>query len=234
MNELKNSNCVIVLAQGRSGSTLLLRVLNEIEGYNICGENHGAIRKLYEFNQLLQETTKIVPKQNGRFYTYEELMNLPKYSDSYSGFEWYNVYQIESIQEKLRELIFEMFNPERKFKVWGFKEIRFGGETTKYYKRFENELNFLKNLFPKTKFIFLTRDIEQLLKSAWWSKNPDTSRKILEKQEIFFDKYYQNNADFCYSITYHDLVKNTEVLYNMYEFLGESFDLDKYKTVLSR
>ena len=234
MKQLIESNCVILLAQGRSGSTLLLRLLNQIEGYNICGENHAAIRSLYEFHRRIENTTKKVPKKNGVFRSYEKLLDLPKKGGSYSGFEWYNVYKLESIQEKLRELIVEMFNPERKFKVWGFKEIRFGGQTTNRYKGFENELNFLKKLFPKTKFIFLTRDIEQLLKSGWWSDNPEKSREIIERQKIFFDNYCQNNAEFSYSITYHDLTSNTKKLHKMYDFLGELFEPDQYKAVISR
>ena len=243
MNELKNSNCVFVVAQGRSGSTLLLRLLNEIEGYNICGENYGAISKLCAFYQSIIDTmveaSKRIPKDDNsgfkkkdKFLTYEELLSLPNPNNSYSGFEWYNVYNIESVKEKLRELIFEIFNSQGKYSVWGFKEIRFGNATS--YDVFRKELDFLKELFPHAKFIFNTRNLEKMLQSAWWAENKEKSRQILEKQSQFFEKYSANNPEFTYQLTYEDLINNSKNLNDMYQFLGEPFELEKYKAVLSR
>lgn len=242
MNQFNESNCLFVVAQGRSGSTLLLKLLNNIEGYNICGENYGAISNLAGFYQSILKTTTMVPKKEGKFCSYEELINLPKQKilsspkeiKDYSGFEWYNIYNIESIENKLQELIIDLFNPEKKFKVWGFKEIRFGIENTENYTTFSDELNFIKKLFPKAKFLFLTRNIESLLKSAWWAENPEKSREKLEKQQFLFQEYHNNNIQFSYSITYNDLINNTKVLHGMYDFLGEEFELNKYQNLIKR
>ncbi|MBW4636136.1 MAG: glycosyltransferase [Iphinoe sp. HA4291-MV1] len=247
-NELRDSRCVFVVAQGRSGSTLLLRLLNEIEGYNICGENFAAISQLSTFYQSLIKATKTISHHQGNFFTYEELLSFPKQTNStYSRFEWYNVYNIEDIKEKLRELIVQLYNPERKFRVWGFKEIRFGmnisfershnnllDQEISSYETFQRDLDFLKEVFPNCKFIFHTRRIQELVKSAWWAKNPQKSQEILKEQERFFAEYSHENAEFSYYLTYDDLVNNTHTLQGMYKFLGEAFDIDKYKAVLSR
>jgi hypothetical protein len=233
LSNLEESRCVFLITQGRSGSTLLLRLVNEIDGYNICGENKGALGELYKFYEAIVETEKKVLKNSeGQFMSYKNLIDRTNKSKNHSGFEWYNVFKIELIDRKLRELIFEMFNSHQTCEVWGFKEIRYGSRTT--YSRFKEELNFLKLLFPQAKFIFNTREIEEIVKSGWWSKNPDTSRKILAKQQTFFEKYQTQYPDYTYAVTYHDVIHNTNRLQEMYTFLGADFDLEKYQSVLAR
>lgn len=244
MNELKNSQCLFLITQPRSGSTLLMRLINTIEGYNICGENKGALVELSKFYQSLLFTANmgLDLKNNTKkyydhfetdncFLTYNELLNRPKVKKEFSGFEWYNKFNLESIQEKLRELIIEMFNPEKKSIVWGFKEIRYGKES---YKEFENELLILKELFPLAKFIFNTRKLEDAIQSAWLAQNPDESRQMLNTQSENFLKYHQKYPEFTYHITYQDVVNNTETLHRLYDFLGEKFNRENYQAVLDR
>lgn len=238
-HKLKNSDCVFIVAQGRSGSTLLLKLLNSINGYNICGENHGALSQLNAFYDSILRTEKLVPKAEEKNLAYSDLVHLPSRKDNYSGFEWYNVYQLNFIEDKLRELIVGMFNPTQQYRVWGFKEIRFGLGTIYNhfninYEKFASELNFIKQLFPHAKFIFLTRKTENLIKSAWWANNPEQSKKTLEKQKYLFQEYKSNNSSFCYHVCYHDLVNNTQNLQGMYKFINEEFSLKAYQEALKR
>jgi|GEM_PF-6125203 len=240
-NNLKDSQCVFIIAQGRSGSTLLMRLLNSIEGYNICGENKGALQQLHKFYEQLIYTIVIgktikTKKENklaadNRFLTYEESLAKPESNKNSTGVEWYNVFEFKAIQEKLRELIVTMFNPKGKYQVWGCKDILYGEKT---YEEFENELNFLKELFPLTKFIFNIRNIEETIKSAWYADNPEASKKILETKYQYYLKYQSKYPEFTYHVTYEDLVNNTENLQGMYQFLGAEFELDKYQEVLAR
>lgn len=236
---IKNSNCVFIIAQGRSGSTLLLKLLNSINGYNICGENHGAISQLSAFYDSILRTEKLIPKAQGKSLEYSELFDRPPRKDNYSGFEWYNVYQLDFVEEKLRELIFGMFNPIERYRVWGFKEIRFGLGTIYNhfninYEKFSSELNLLKRLFPQAKFIFLTRDTKDLIKSAWWANNPEQSKKTLEKQKYLFKEYENSNLSFCYHVYYYDIINNTKNLQGMYNFLGEDFQIAHYNQAIKR
>lgn len=238
-SKLKNSDCVFIVAQGRSGSTLLLKLLNSINGYNICGENHGALSQLSAFYDSILRTEKLVPRAKGKSLEYTELFSRPPRKDNYSGFEWYNVYQLDFIEDKLRELIFGMFNSSQEYRVWGFKEIRFGLGTIYNhfninYDKFSSELNFLKQLFPQAKIIFLTRNTEDLIKSAWWANNPEQSRKTLNKQKHLFEKYQDDNLSFCYHVYYYDLINNTKRLQGMYDFLEEEFQIDSYDRVIKR
>ncbi len=229
------TNYVFVIAQGRSGSTLLLRILNSIDGYNICGENYGATKFLSQFYKSIIETYETTPKDDGNFLSYNEISSMEQTKKHLSGFEFYNVFQLSVIEDQLRSLILKMLNPEGQFKVCGFKEIRFGsdGVSQKFWK-FKVELDFLKKMFPTSKFIFLTRDIEQVVKSSWWAKNPDRSRTILKRQKDCFDKYALQYPDFTFSIRYSDLLSSTSRLQEMYDFLGEDFDLNTYNQIMSR
>ena len=132
-----------------------------------------------------------------------------------------------------------MFNHSDEHRVWGFKEIRFGLGTIYNhfninYDKFSDDLNFLKQLFPQAKFIFLTRNTDDLVKSAWWANNPGQSRKTLEKQKDYFQEYENNNSNFCYRVYYNDLINQTHRLEKMYEFLEEEFDLKLYQKAIER
>ena len=43
-------------------------------------------------------------------------------------------------------------------------------------------LNFIALMFPLTKYILLTRNIEDIMKSGWWAMdgNPETAAKAIE------------------------------------------------------
>ena len=231
---------LFIVAQGRSGSSLLLRLLNSIDGCHICGENHNAMSNLSEFYFSLLRSEEHIPQINGRFRTYSELSEFSKNISKsnkltkqiYSGYEWYNVFDKDRILASCRAIALNMFNPSNSYKVWGFKEIRFGIEVG--YKKFERDLDFLRLLSHESKIIFLTRDIEQLLKSAWWAEAPEKSMEILTKQRRKFERYYAQNLDSCYWIQYSDLVDRSQNLLGMYEFIEKEFCLDTYQRILER
>ena len=47
---------VVIVALPRSGSTLVMRLLNRMPNTNIFGENFGALKKLYQFQKSLEKT----------------------------------------------------------------------------------------------------------------------------------------------------------------------------------
>jgi tetratricopeptide (TPR) repeat protein len=239
--KLEDCDCLFIIAQGRSGSTLLMRLINTIKGYHICGENQGALINLYKFYENLIYTNHMRAKkksnENKSFYSYIELQERFMKRTTrreYSDFEWFNIFILDDVEEKLRELIIEMFNPQMIYKVWGCKEIRYGKDNEDNYDNFESELNFLKKLFPKAKFIFNTRNIDDMLKSAFWRENIENSQEVLSKKYEFFTKYYHKYSDFTYHIQYENLINDTSELRSMYDFLGEEFSYDKYQNILKR
>ena len=52
---------VFVMTYGRSGSTLLMGLLNTIPGYLVRGENDDALRYLYDFHRTCVERSQSWP-----------------------------------------------------------------------------------------------------------------------------------------------------------------------------
>ena len=47
---------ILLITQGRSAGSTLIRILNTIEGCNICGENIGAFKHLMDFYSKVKRT----------------------------------------------------------------------------------------------------------------------------------------------------------------------------------
>lgn len=233
---LEEANCVFILAQPRSGSTLLLRLLNTLDGFNICGENRAAFSSLAQFYESMLYTLKMGPKDKSSlsdsFLSFDALKQRQVYNPNYSGFEWYNVFNDKEVFQKIRELIIEILNPKMKYETFGFKEIRYGRSETEHL---ETEINILKTLFPKAKFVFNTREIEDILKSAWLKdQNPTFAQNNLLRQANSFKRYAENNPDHSFHITYKDVLDKSQTLLDLYTFLNRPFSLDDYKKTLAR
>lgn len=223
-----SGTCVFLIAQGRSGSTLLLELLNEIDGVNICGENWGATKHLAAFEQSLIQSRFYAPPygESGRMMTYQEIR------DRGLKAAWYNLFDLETVQDKLRDILTEMYDPEHIFRIWGFKEIRLGLNSS--YEEFEAELDFLKGLFPAARFIFNTRDLDDLIQSGWWADYPEESKRMLTEQMHHFRTYQEAHHIYCYSLTFEDIISRSDKLEGLFTFMGEAFDPVKVEEVLSR
>ena len=234
LTELKNKvnlaeqSCLFIIAHGRSGSTLLLRILNSLPGYNICGENWGAFAGLSNFY------TNILKTKNSN-----EFIGEKEYSENCVKPSWFNVFDIESVKNDLRVLIKNMYNPRDEFTVWGFKEIRFGLNVP--YENFKSQLEFLKNLFPKAKFIFNVRLIDELIASMsdhdwikhdkWWG-NPQRAEKLLVTQKNHFEKFYQSNPDYCYLISYEDVFAKNDRFHDLFKFLDTDYNTEQIQDII--
>lgn len=212
---------ILLCCQGRSGSTLLLRLLNTIDGYYLMGENSGAVKNLLYFYKSIKQVEEIRNRKNQEHYT----------------LAWNNNFDYDLIINNI-DGIFRNLYWSDKHKIFGFKEVRFGMGA---YPAFEEEMNLLKEFFPNLKIVFLTRHIDELVSSAWWSKNPEQSKKQLLQQQENFKTYIEKtqantstSETFIFSLTYEDLCDNKEKLIKLYDFLGEKFDEQKYSDTISK
>jgi hypothetical protein len=185
---------VIILGQGRSGSTLILRLLNAVPGVKISGENLRSFDHLQHFAEAYREADQ------------------HRHSDFYK-LAWAAPCSHEQITTYLRRLVFDVHGPG---KLIGFKEIRYGREP---YERFAKSLDWLRELIPGVRFIFNTRDTESCVRSDWWAKNPKSSRKLLNAMYDRFHDYYKRHGDCCYWMPYENLRHGDPVLQGMFAFL---------------
>ncbi|WP_445363936.1 hypothetical protein ACJJIQ_05305 [Microbulbifer sp. ANSA003] len=215
----KYSN-VFVITYGRSGSTLLLGVLNSIDGYLIRGENFSFVWHLYKAFCSLKKTEKEFGDSRS------ESPTSPWYGASKLDFDKYLKSTKKTILEQLNR---DQGLFKKRAKVVGFKEIRYIEPSQ--VEELESYIEFLRQVFDKPAFIFNTRNLTDVVKSSWW-KNRDENlvRKKLGKAEERFN-LLAGKYDDCLLVSYEGVVSRREVK-SIFDFLGEDFHEEKVETLL--
>ena len=112
----------------------------------------------------------------------------------------------------------------------GFKEIRYheAGQDLPQF------LEFLKQSFPDPRFVFLTRNLDEVTKSGWWAKRDATQvRQSLLNAEAAFRDFAKANEAVSFSLTFEEITRKDVRLRQLFEFLGASFDSAAVDDVLS-
>ncbi len=211
-----NFQHILIISYGRSGSTLLQGIINTIDGVVLRGENHNVFFDLFKTYQKIIDL-----KQR-----YKNAL-LP--NQSWYGISFIDVSKLMTQYQELAKIILHSdHNENARNTTIGFKEIRYdevGDEL-------ENYLNFLTQLFPNPAFIFNTRNLNDVTKSDWW-KEQDKKTVIdeLKSAETHF-KDYANKHDNCFLIRYEDVIKNGELIRELFNFLGAPYKSEIIDIVL--
>jgi hypothetical protein len=212
---------VLICATGRSGSTTMQRIINTIPGSNICGENYGAVNSLLDFyNKLYVTSTDYVPGQ----------YDPTSYKDIVSKNEkpsWYNSYNINEMEDQIRNLIITMFKNKPETNLWGFKEIRYDNKKI-------NLIRFFKTLFPQTKVIIQIRENVQVQSQSDWHKHDKNAEAYLNQMNIEMIEFYNQNKEWCYFTTFEGMFDRNN-LQNIFSFIDcrEKYDENKVTEVLN-
>lgn len=217
---------VIVFTCGRSGSTLLARILNCLPRTVVWGEHGGALKP------LLGSYTHMRRVADSRFVTKAAellepvLERQPILSRPGMSIEWLNWFDAADVDDLYRRHIIELFYPERirmEFSRWGFKEIRYR----------DVEYDGLRQLFPDMKAIILYRDPAAICASQFkhFAKNDSTRVEPLLKGIETFFKFarglmtdLKNEDEQVLFISYEDLVENfCGSVAHIQEFVQEEF-----------
>jgi sulfotransferase family protein len=191
---------VVIMAQGRSGSTLLLRMLNAVPGVRISGENEKAIDHLRLFLESFQGAVK------------------HHHSDFYK-LAWQLPASLDDLKAKTARYLNDIYNPGGTYKLAGFKEIRYG----RAYDDLTRDVKFLGEMFPDLKIVFNTRLTDDAVKSEFWTEDPALSRQILNTTRANFERFHAENPRFTYMMPFEEFHKGSAVLEGMFDFLGIEF-----------
>lgn len=212
-----NFQHIFIITYGRSGSTLLQGILNTIEGVVVRGENGNVFYDLFGLHKKFVEY-----KEKYRFNT---LPNHPWFGIGFAD----DKRLIGHYQNMAKAILAtETYDNADKL-CFGFKEIRYD----EINNDLEPYLGFLKQLFPNLAFIFLTRNLEDVSKSAWW-KDQD-QKMVMEKLsnlELQFGNY-AGKHDNCFEITYQDIVTIGKRLKELFAFLGADFQPEIIESALT-
>jgi len=196
---------VFIVSYGRSGSTILQKILNSIDGYLIRGENSDIVGHMIKCYQAAMQT--------------RDIRNL----STNAGDPWFGAELLgpDKFARRLARLfVDEVLNVDDDYRVIGFKEIR-------YFEKdigLANRLTFMRRFFAPAKFVFNVRDHNEVVKSGWWAKqNEENVRDLLRRYDEAMRGYHEANPDCTYIANYNEYTQNVNNLQSLFDFLGEEF-----------
>lgn len=208
---------IFIVTYGRSGSTLLQGLLNSIPGMLVRGENQNFCHGLFLAWQSLAETHA---QQN-----HEAAMSptSPWYGAPLLAPDTF----LADVYPLVRKQLLADVEPSS-VQCLGFKEIRYPE-----VKELPPYLDFLAALFPKPGFVFLTRDLDSVVKSGWWKNyRPDEAHAKLRGVEKTLGTWAQGRSD-VFQIDYAALAGHTPRIKELFDFLGASYDRAAVEQVLA-
>lgn len=204
---------VFIVTYGRSGSTLLLGVLDSTPGWLVRGENAGAVYHLYRHFKEITDSTQSRRRDRP--------------SDSTDPWFGLDQYPRTLALAEIRQLIQDtLLRPDPHTRVTGFKEIRWRQPDLLDY------LRFLQRLFPGARFVFNTRNHEDVAQSKWWTKGENPLAEVARIEGIQAAAA-EALGDAAYRVHYDDYVRDPAVLRGLFDWLDEEFDEDRVRSVMA-
>lgn len=218
-SSLKNYRYIFVLTYGRSGSTILMRLLNTVDGAEIRGENSNALFHLYK-------SIAAVRRSSTRFGLVARESNDP----------WFgaNLIAAKSFENAcLGAFLDDVLAPDPETTIVGFKEINHLPNRMRD-KEFYGYVDFIMKTFPKSRIVFNTREAGQVARSGWFADmDTDYVKEQIEAADIRFAAATKRHRR-CRMIDYSDVIKNGEKLAGLFDWLGVHLDRDVIATCLDR
>jgi hypothetical protein len=208
---------VFVMTYGRSGSTLLMGLLNTLPGYLIRGENDDAMRFLYEFHRTCVDRSTFWPIERMRMR-----------SNPFFGMGDFPVNA--SIAGARRLALDTLLRPKADTRVTGFKEIRWW-----HHDDLDAYVDWLREVFPGARFLVNTRSHAAVLRSKWWAKGePDSNAAHLADIEQRLLAVAGRLGDAAYHVHFDDYVRDPLALAPMFTWLGEQYDEATVRATMAR
>jgi hypothetical protein len=204
---------IFVMGCGRSGTTLVQRVINAAPDTAISGEHNGFLGPLAEAYYLQREKGCARLTSPGDDFQ-SEIRRRLKDPTVWPG--WTNAYRQEDLAGRYAELIAGCLGPdwigERR---WGFKEIRYG--------KGDRVIEMLMDVFPNGRFVFVARNPVDVIASQRLCAFGELELLLddwLSKNETF-SSYAEDCPDRCLLVRHERLVGSPrETVEAMYDWLG--------------
>jgi hypothetical protein len=205
---------VFIVTYGRSGSTLLMGLLNTIPGYLIRGENHNALYRLYHADTTLRQAyNQHAGDDNGS-------PNTPWYGTS----SW----QPDAFRGALLDgFVAHVLRPSAGSRVLGFKEVRY---TDGDINNLTDYLDFLRTGFPDSKIVFNHRLPTDVARSGWWADYPEALQRI----QAADDRFLAVPTDARHFHFYYDEIdESLDNIRALFQFLGEDLNEARVRRTLA-
>lgn len=224
---------VFVVTYGRSGSTLTQSLLNSIPGYCIRGENGNltyhlsravAVTSTWD-NYQWRRADRNKPEEDQRAFL-KGIIGTP-------GDPWYGAENVDPqhfSRSLMNVFVRDILAPPKGTRVSGFKEIRFHEDKMFFPSYLEN----MKNTFPNARFVFQTRNPENVSKSSWWGDRKKSDvMEMIRNAERLFQEFSDRNPDVCFTVEYERYAEGSQYVSELFDFLGEKIDEKAVSKVLN-
>ena len=206
-------NHLFIVTYGRTGSTLLLAILNAHPKIRVLGENSGLVLQLYRSLNALDDY------ERHRDSMHEDTPSHPFFGAAH--------FPIDQYRGEITSLINGFFPPDDTFETTGFKEVRYDMPDL------DNYLDFLKSSYEDTRFIFLTREHSAVVKSGFYrDTDPEYLTKYLTVIESRFQSYAKKNPEASFQIDYKDLLSFDRIR-ELFTFIGHDASEDAWREAIS-
>lgn len=197
---------LFVVTYGRSGSTLLMGLLNQIPGYVIRGENRAALRQLHNYHRtLMRERERHSATRSGQ-----------------STHPWFGIADVppQRLTDGVRHLaVSTLLRPGPGTRVTGFKEIRWAQGNL------EEHVAWLQEVFPGARFVINTRGLENVLQSRWWAEgDQEKNERVLRSADQQVRALATSLGDAAHHVHFDDYIADPTALRGLYAWLGEEWD----------
>lgn len=198
---------VFVVTYGRSGSTLLQRLINAIPGVMMRGENNNALFPLFKSWQALTGSADI-----------GQMRAQGLVSDA--AHPWFGAEQIDTDaygRALCASFAAQVLRPVGEIRLCGFKEIR----TITPPEDYRAYLEFKRRFFPNARFVFNTRDPVAVSRSSWWRRHdPAAVTSMIHSAEAVFRGFAAAHPDRCIILHYDSYISDHHAFAPLFDLLG--------------
>lgn len=212
---------LFVVTYGRSGSTVLVNLLNAIQGYCIRGENAGVAQSLaLAAHTLAEAQAKQAP--------HNQAPDTP----------WYGIAEVEpdawarTLAEGFTRAV---LRPPADTRVTGFKEIRYIPEFMDEA-QYDTTIGFLADAFPDARIIFNMRAHAEVARSGWWPHEytPGEVERVIAQTDARFRRSKEQLGNRAFLIDYADYNGRPEGFAPLLDWLGEELAPERVEAICER
>ncbi len=206
------------MTYGRSGSTLLMGILNTIRGSRITGENLNTLFHIYRTIQV----AGLVKKKFGRFKT--------EPTSAWYGADEIN---IKAFRTKLLDAFYaDILGLTGLENIVGFKEINYGPDSFTDID-FDEFTEFVLQHIPNCTIIINTRNLDDTAKSAWHANTEDARAKLQSVEDRLL-KLLQKHPEQTIHLHYDDYISDPAKLVESFATIGIELDIKKIERILKK
>lgn len=209
---------LFLLTYGRSGSTVVSKLIGSHPGVLIRGENGNMLFHLFK----AKEAARLAARRKVRLDTPD---------DPWHGFSNINPDAISA--DLVRLFTDRVLAPGLNDGIVGFKEIRHTSNAMSD-EDFESYVKFLIGAFAPARIVFLSRKLDSVMKSGWWkTMRPERVRELIEGADKRFAKAASRHEEATH-VWFEDLTASEDARRALFSHANIPYDPAIAEKVLSK